>query len=27
VGLVIRNDRIEVYDGRGRLALRMGKLN
>ncbi|ECG1392067.1 TPA_asm: DUF1983 domain-containing protein [Salmonella enterica subsp. houtenae serovar 45:g,z51:-] len=27
VGLVIRNDRIEVYDGDGRLAVRIGKLN
>ncbi|HCM1919311.1 TPA: phage tail protein, partial [Salmonella enterica subsp. salamae serovar 28:r:e,n,z15] len=27
VGLVIRNDRIDVYDGNGRLAVRVGKLN
>ncbi|EJB2594101.1 DUF1983 domain-containing protein [Salmonella enterica] len=27
VGLVIRNDRIDVYDSGGRLAVRIGKLN
>ncbi|EOO0595355.1 phage tail protein, partial [Escherichia coli] len=26
VGLVIRNDKIEVYDQNGRLAVRIGRL-
>ncbi|HDC7262555.1 phage tail protein, partial [Escherichia coli] len=27
VGLVIRNDKIEVYDQNGRLAVRIGRLS